>query len=355
MAIYQAKGLIPSSIIGSATIDASQNNVFSFICQGSYTDKYNIKIYKVSDSSLVFTTGDISLSPVKYNDETRTYTLSSGVLTNGTQYFWTVTTYQGASSAISIPATFWANANATLTMSVPSVITAQSYTFTATYTQSNGVALSYYYFVLSDSSGELERTNFVFSGNVQNTFSGFVSGNNYSTQVFGVTEKGYEFSSPVYSFSVSYSKPNINITPTITQDCKTGIGTMTWGEVTQINGNVSGTYSYLQNYGLAENWALNLDSGSYYYATLSISSVFNTVVACKPNGITNGVRILQEGSYGNYEIGYDSSINRFYFNIGGVIGYSQIIPFPTTEFHFILNPTKAYVFINSIIYPITYI
>lgn len=354
MSIYQAKNLTPSSIIGGATIDATMSNMFSFTCQGSTTDKFNIKIYKVSDNTQVFTTGDIPLSPVKYNNETVDLLLPANILTNGIQYKWTVTTYEGANSATSLQVTFWANSNATFSLSIPSIINAPSYTITATYNQSNGVPLSYYYFVLSDSTGELERTDLIFSGNVTYTFSNFVNDNTYMVEIFGVTNNGYEFNSGVYSFIVSYSKPNINIVPTITQDCKTSLGSVVWGDAVQINGSVSGTSSYLQNYMVADNWALSLGSGSYYYADVDIPSTMNVEISYVPNGITNGKLIELIRATSTYEFGYNSTMGRFYSNIGGVIGYSQSIAFPSSEFIIVLNSTVAYVRINNIVYGLTY-
>lgn len=348
MAIYQSKFLQPYN----TTIDGTAINPFTFVCQGTTITKYNAKIYRVSDNVQVYTTGDVILSPVKYNNDTASFDVPANTLTNGTQYKWDVTTYENASFVTSFQVTFWANATATLSMTVPSTITTQSYTFTATYLQANSVPLSYYYFVLSDITGELERTDLTFSGNVTTTFDGFVSGNSYGVQVFGLTNNGANVQSPVYNFTVAYAKPNINIVPTISQDCKSGLVTATWGNVVQITGSVSGTSSYIQNYGVADNWALDLANGAYWTANVNIPSTMSTVVQVKPDGFTTG-KIVELLNGTGYEFGYDSSTQRFYFIIGGVYGYSSVVTLPTTDYFVILNPTEAYVRIGSTIYTVS--
>lgn len=346
MAIYQAKFLQPYN----TTIDGTAINPFTFVCQGTTITKYNAKIYRVSDNVQVYTTGDIVLSPVKYNNDTVSFNVPALTVTNGTQYKWDVTTFENATSATSFQVTFWANAIATLTMTVPATITAQSYTFTATYSQANSVPLSYYYFVLSDVTGEIERTDATYSGSLSFKFQGFVSGNSYGIQVFGVTNNGASVQSPKYNFNVTYPKPSIDTVLQIIQDCKSTMVNIVWGTAVQILGTISGTYAYIQNYMSSNYYAIQLNSGAYYSANLTIPDVFSTIVQVKPNGFTTGKIVELTGSSGSYEIGYDGT--RFYYNNKSVLGYSIPIALPTTDYILVVNPTDAYVKINSVQYRI---
>jgi len=353
MAIYQSISLIPSNTT-TTVIDGTELNVFSFMCQGTTITKYNATIYKLSDNSVVYTTGDVPLSPVGYNGDTVSFNVPINTLTNGTQYKWNVTTYENASSITSFTATFWANAKATISMTIPSTISAQSYNFTATYVQTDNVPISYFYFVLSDSTGIIKQTDLTFSGNVKTTFSGFVDDNSYTVQVFGMTSNGYMFNSPVYMFNVNYPQPSISIVPTVIQNCKTSIVDIKWGGVVVIGGSVIGAYSYIQNYGLSNNWALSLGDTSYYSSDFEIPETFSYRMSYKPIDFTSGKMVSFQSTEGTkmYEFGYDSTYSRFYVNINGSYGYSQILPLPTTDFMVFLNPLDAYVRIDNILYQI---
>lgn len=353
MAIYQSTFLSPSSL-SVPTIDATVINPFSSTVQGTKCTKYNAKIYKLSDNTQVYSTGDIVLSPVKYNNDVITFNLPSSTLTNGTQYKWDVTTFEDLVSITSSQVLFNANANATFTMAVPSTINTQSYTFTATYNQSNNVPLSYFYFVLSDSTGVLEKTNLIFSGNVSYQFSGFVDNNSYSIQVFGMTSNGYAFNSPIYNFITDYPQPSISIVPTISQNCNTSIVDITWGKVVVIGGSVNGgSYTYLQNYGMASNWAIELADDAVYSANIDIPELMNVRLQVKAVSFTSGKIIeLVNVANNNYEFGYDNIYGRFYFKINGSYGYSEPIALPTVDFYVFLRPLDAYIKINDILYPI---
>jgi hypothetical protein len=237
-------------------------------------------------------------------------------------------------------------------MTVPTTITTQSYTFTSTYTQSNNVPLSYFYYVLSDSTGELKRTDLTFSGNVTVTFDGFVSGNNYSVQSFGKTINGADVQSPIYNFTVAYAQPNINTVPTIMQDCNSGLVDITVGNIVQITGTPSGSTSFLQNYGVAGNWALDLNNSASWSANVNIPETMSTTIQVKPDGFTTG-KILELINGVSYEFGYESATNRFYFIIGGIYGYSDVIALPTIDYFVVLHPTQSYVKIGSTIYSVT--
>lgn len=347
MAVYQASFLEPAN----KAIDGSSTNEFSFVCNGT-TDKYNAKAYRLSDNVQVYTTGEVPLSPVRYNGQKVLFYPTGGTFTNGVDYKWDVTTYSGASSATSFQVPFRANTTATLTSTIPSIITSQSYTFSFIYTQAQNVAIEYWFVEFFDSTNTIiTKTDSFYNGNVSYKYSGFASGNSYSVQATAVNTNGTIVKSPLYNFSVSYAKPNINIIPTITQSFITSLVNIIWGAVVQITGVVSGTYTFIQNYGISNNWALSLGSGAYYSADLAIPQTFTKIVPIKANGFTTGKLVELSGTNGTYEVGYDGT--RFYYNNKGIMGYSEPISLPTVDYQIFIRPTDAYVKINNVLYRIS--
>lgn len=346
MAIYQATRLSPAN----TAIDGTLANLFSFICNGSSITKYNVKAYRNSDNVQVYTTGDVVLSPVKYNKDKVEFTVPINTFTNGVEYKWDVTTYEGTSFATSYQVLFKANATATLTSTTPSSITTQSYTFNFVYTQAQNIPIEYWYMEFYDNSNVLLlKTDNAYNGNVSYKYRGFVSGNNYYVKATVVSSNGATVTSPIYNFSVSYAKPNINIIPSVVQDKFTSIVSLIWGSVVQIAGSVIGSFGFVQNYAIANNYALDIiNSGDYYSADINIPQVSTTIVPIAPYSFSDGILVRQSGVDGDYIVGYDGT--RFYFNNKGVMGYSVPITLTGDEYIVFLRPTDAYVKMGTNIY-----
>lgn len=351
MAIYQAKFLSPSN----TAIDGTLANIFSCVLQGTTITKYNAKAYNNSTGTQVYTTGDVVLSPVRYNNDFLSFTVPLNTFTNGIEYKWEITTFEGSASATSIQVVFKANATASLTSTTPSSITSQSYTFAFTYSQAQNIPINYWYMEFRDSNNDLLlRTENQYNGNITYKYSGFASGESYSVKCIVVNTNGVEVQSPIYNFSVTYARPNINVVPTIIQDAFSSIINVIWGAVTIITGVLNGTSTYIQNYGIANNWALNLNSNSYVDFSLNIPNNFTAIVPVKHNvGFTNGVICELNGANGSYYIGYDNTLGKYYFNNKGIIGYSQALPLPTTDYILFVRSTDAFVKINNIMYRIS--
>lgn len=347
MAIYQAIRLTPTNTAIDGTLPAT----CSFVCKGSTITKYNAKFLRTSDNVQVYTTGDVPLSPVKYDGNTVTFIVPPSTFTNGIEYKWYVDTYEGTSMATSIQIIFKANQTPTVTSTIPATINAQSYTFQFTYTQAQNVPIQYWYLEFKDSFGKIiETTDKFFNGNISYQKGGFISGQNYSVKAYTVNSSGVETSSPIYNFTASYGKPNITIVPTIIQDAITSIVTILWGSAVVVFGAVTGTYAFIQNYGLFGNWALNLSGGSIFTIARTIPEVQSTIISLNPNGFTDGKIATLKGFYGDYEFGYEAVNTRFYFNNKGVFGFSQSVPLPTDDYHIIIRPQNAYVKINDVLY-----
>lgn len=347
MAIYQSKFLSPMN----TSIDATVNNIFSCILQGSSITKYNAKIYNNSTGVQVYTTGDVPISPTKYNGDLLEFTVPQNTLTNGIEYKWEITTFEQTSSATSMPSIFRALTTPTVAISLPTTITSQSYTFNFSYSQVQNVPILYWYMEFRDSNNELlKTTDRNYNGNISYKYSGFVSGQTYSVKAIVVSSSGLESQSAIYNFAVAYSKPNVTLIPTIVQDCVTSIVNIIWGGAIIVFGVITGTYSYIQNYGIINNWALDLGGGGKFSITTNIPETQTSIIAIKHNGFTGGAIAKLVGSYGDYEFGYDTATSRFYFNNKGIFGYSQTMPLPTVDYHIFIRAQNAYVKINNILY-----
>lgn len=348
MSVFQSVFLSPSNIAIPAT---ATNNYECEIRTNTKADKYKIVIRKVSDNTVVKDTGDIVLSPVLYNGDKLTVPLLVNTLVNGTEYKWDITTYDGAQSATSIQSVFKCNSLASLSSTIPSTITSQSYDFTFVYSQSENIPLKYHSFIYYDVNNNIiKQTDNDYSGRLTNKFNGFISGSTYSIKCIGETQNNVLVESPKYTFSVSYSKPNINITPVINQDKNTSIVEFIIGELVQITATSSGTYSYLQNYGITDNVALQLDSGSWIQYPLNVPIGFNCSFMINLTNFTVGKFIEFIGLDGNYEIGYDG--NRFYYNNKGTLAYSIPITKPTIDIVVNVKGTDVSIVINNVMYKI---
>lgn len=78
-------------------IDATKDNVFSCYLNadgGTQINKYNLTIKSLTGTQ-VFTTGDVTLSPVLYNQNTLNITVpSSSTMINGVDYIWNIKLYE---------------------------------------------------------------------------------------------------------------------------------------------------------------------------------------------------------------------------------------------------------------------
>lgn len=351
MAIYEAIYFTPYNV----AIDATLTNTFSCTLQGTRIDKYRLYIYDNSDNSLDYDTGDVVISPAKYNNDQLEINIPANTLVNGKEYKWQVKTFEGINNVLSIPVLFKTNKTATISFTVPSTIENQAYDFIGTYTQDDGIPIEYYYFVFKDSDGDIIlQQDRNYDQRLEYTFDGFNNNTNYTMQVFGATQNGMAVNSPIYSFSTSYPQPNVNIIPSITQDKKTSISTIAWGNLTQINGSVTGTYEYINDFMYTGNKALKLDSGSVLNYNINVPEMFTLkFVWDVPTELNSGIIVELDGIAKNYKFGYNTESSRFYFENGSIFGYSYIIPqyaIQNKSILVVIRPTDCILIIDNVLW-----
>jgi len=320
MALYQATQLQPSNI----AFDATQNYGFSVVVQssGEAIDKYRTRAYDTSNDSLIWDTGEIVISPL-YSGETLNfdYIVGGGVVntvTNGKTVKWNIETFSGTSSVVSSFSVFRTNATPVITFTPPSTITSQSYSFTAIYSQSDNVPVSYYRYIFYDiNDSVLLQTDDIYNGRLSYTFDGFASGGQYSAKVEGYTVNNVYFSSTVQSFTVEYDQPSLITSPTITQSKETSFVTINIGEVVQQTASSTGSIEYINNR------VRLITSGDTIYQNITFTN--NFTVEFEWYTTTSDARelLVLEGDY-TAIVGYDGT--KFYYDVDGAIYNSTNIP-----------------------------
>lgn len=230
MAIYQPSNIAPSTFagMGAGVIDANDNVSISWQVNGtSALVAFRIAIYEnTAASTLVHQFVSSTPGPFYGTDEKgnpRFYIYEPGVtwascgLSNGNSYKLKITqnwkndpndsgetqknTYQNSDSI------FVARAAPTVSVAPGSgTLTSVSQTFTGTYSQAQGDALSWVRWILRNSAGEvLDDTGTIYTGVLSYTYDGFFSGETYSLQCTVQTSSGAEVST-TNSYAVSYEE-----------------------------------------------------------------------------------------------------------------------------------------------------
>jgi|GEM_PF-1756862 len=341
MAIYQATFLTPQNV----AIDVSEANLFTAQVNGTLITRYILEAYAITGGSALYTNDSgVLITPLGDKETVEIVVPANpGTLSNGNEYKWTLETFENAVSETSDEVAFIANDNPVVDLTFANTVTTQEFTFTPTYSQAQGVPVQYSYFQFNDGDGTpILTTDRNYSGNLSYTFSGFLNGSSYQVQFFGVTQNGVAFNTPLINFDVSYAQPNINIKPTITQNENTSIVTVEWGEVVLIPGTSSGTISYIDDYLVQGNTALDMEAGASVSWDVEVPESFTARRQwTKKVDFTTGVAVKLIGTTKNYEVGYDGA--RWYYNNGTAQGFSELIALSTNPLLIYMLPTVAYV------------
>lgn len=323
MSVYESTFLSPYNV----AINADENNTLQATVQGSGIVSYRIRIYDMSDDSLDLDTGDIVVSDLETGDKI-SYELLALTLVNGGLYKWNIETSDGTDSVISPFAVFKTNSAPIITFAPPTTITAQSYEFTATYSQAENVGVDYYQFVFYDINDiEVLTTDNTYSGKIKYTFEGFTNSRTYKVKIVGYTKNGVYWETAVNTFLVEYGQPNIFIEPEVTLDTETSLVTATVGEVNQISGIGSGSYSFVDGGIFPDNVALRLPTVSDT-ATFDVDFTNNFTLKgdFKCDGTAKELCYVNGSS--NAILGYDG--DKFYYTINSVT--FQSVSVNPTEF-----------------------
>lgn len=325
MAIYLSTFLSPKN----SCIDMATNQDFSCQVNGTVITDYQIIIYKVSDNTVLYDSTKLHLTTSLYDKETLTHTITGGTVTYRGACKWTIKTYSSALYTTTTETLFYNQTTPTLTFSPSSTITSKLCDFTATYAQTESIALKRFKFIWADSASvEIEDSDWIYSANIHYEFDGFTNGTSYKVKCITEDQLGIIVDSGYKDFTVSYTPPSLTISPTVTLLADKSAIKIEWSNVTQILGVVSGTSSYVDDFLVTNNHGLQLDASSSIEFTLDIPEEFTTTIVYQPDAtFTSGI-MVRLGT--DYDIGYDGT--RFYFNNGGTAVYGIPITLPTTPF-----------------------
>jgi hypothetical protein len=303
LALYSPSFLYPDNI----SVIASTPNTFTWQFNGNVQTDYQLMVYKNSDNTLVYNTG-------KINSSNQYHIVPSGVLVNGIAYKWRVTTYSNAFSANSNWTFFQANSLHTITISIPTIINTQNYVASFIYNQSEGIGLKQYRGLLYDNAATpnlIQDSDWIYISATPNQvinykISGLVSGNSYKFQLLTKNQQDAEVDTDLYSFNVSYTYPD-NIPEFTVNPNNNGSIKLSWTNLKQIFGTVTGSYTYIDG---KFNKDIHLDLNGVLSYTEKIPEGFTIAFWLKLNSDFSG-DFLRIGS--DFSVGYDNTIGRFYY------------------------------------------
>ncbi len=319
--IFRPQLLYPSNI----SLDMSVDQTFTCVVEGQRITGYEINIYDNSDSSLVYSDSETFTSEnYLYNKDTLSVIIpdTSGC-TNGNEYKWSLTYSNGSESVTSQEKLFYAAESASFTISIPATIEAQGYTFDGTYSQPDGVGVRYWYYELYDEDdGLLQRSRKVYSSNISLLVNGFLDGYTYKIKGFLETKQGIQISTDTYEFLVDYTPGELQIVLQTVYD-----ETRTAPHFLIPKGEVEGDYSYYPDLFENDNYGIELDTEAILYYDLSttlgddFTVYLDVIITTEFSG--DIIKILNTTTGEYYLVGYDDTLEQFYFDVDGTITYSE--------------------------------
>ena len=263
--LFQPTNITPSTRggLGNGTVDATKDLTVTFQVNGnSPLVAFAITIYTNNASSTqLYTTGKITdncpFYGINYAGDIQFFsytipaaTLSSASIANGGNYkliitqWWNENDYVTQTSA----SAFITRATPTLTMdSISSPVTTRVYTFSATYSQTEGDSLNWVRWMLAyDGQTDdpiYDSQNIYGTAEISMYYDGLFKDTSYVVRCIIQTENGVEADTGWVSFSVSYASASMEGVVTANRVCNKSAILLSWPMVQYIPPTISGTYS----------------------------------------------------------------------------------------------------------------
>lgn len=301
MGQYRPSGLIPSTLTSTYTIDATVANDFRCRINGtSPTTKYQLKIMKNdATSALVYDSGVVTLStplyPVSYNgtqNELVVNVPSTSGMANGNEYKWTMTSYWSNTDKYeSYENVFKAYANASVSITnLPTVLSEREYTFVASCTQAQGVAVERFGWIIRNKDTKEEAVNTIdgnniYSSDIRVTYNGFLSGTTEEIKVKCWLNDGTSVETEFQQFAVEYRLIALENNVVASAQSDGGVS-VEWTKLSYIVGSTTNNdYEYLQDlYGAYKGKYAHFNAGN----TVTFNEV-NTVPMAFPSSVSHVV------------------------------------------------------------------
>lgn len=332
MAVYRPIGFDPNK----TTRNMLEEQIFTAIVQSTTTD-YQIQIFDISDNSLKYDSGKVNLATTLYATETLSITIPITVAmatVRNLKYY--ITVWNGTENAFSREIPFTNYENPILTVSVPSTVDTQSYEFVGTQTQAQGIDASRYKYTLyANNSTQIATSDWIYNSSLKYTFENFVNNTTYKIKCESYDANELYAVSATYTFIVEYEEPSVTITPTVENIKEMSAIKVGWGGAYIVEGDLTGTSSYVENFLYGENYGLSLTSGSY----VDWEDVFTNqeyVISFIYSGDKTGdlLTLSNTDTLDYITIGHDGT--RFYRNQNGVYKYTTSIPLLSSNAYLIM-------------------
>ena len=265
--LFSPTHMIPSSILGSPTADATKNIELSWQINGnSSVVSYRLRIYLndassilVYDSSLVIL--QTPVYPVNFRGEPQriTATVPAYTLSNNTSYKYTVTISDWNMSVTSAEEPFRTVLSPNLSVNVPSAVTQKSFEFAGTY---SGAPVKSFRWILRNvtrNNTVIRDTGEIYSQDIRFFSDFFLSGYTYSIQLIVVNQDNVTLDSGVRTFPVSYTVdpiPGYVALEAIQSHSAVRVG---WGHATITGKPFGSNHTFVNSGGY---WWLHIPNGS---------------------------------------------------------------------------------------------
>lgn len=225
-----------------------------------------------------------------------------------------------------------------------STISNRSFTFSGSYSQSDGINWKYYTFNLYDVDGNIiDTTNEVNTGIITYTFDGFSNDTSYSIELIIETQDGIIVTTGKKSFSVSYSVTTIWNTPVYVENIESKNALKaSWGQpyinLSSVSGETAPYYEYISNSPSSGKKSIKLYKGTTlnYSVKTSLGRMFvpyNSTLSCRirlPIAFSgNIIELYNDVTDDYYIVSYDNGI--FSFDINGLYTGTIRAFYPTSS------------------------
>ena len=198
----------PYSInLAGITIAAEESNLVSWKVSGSISTSFAINIYNNSDNTLAWSLPQTTSYANQYN-------LPANALTNGIEYKIAITVWNDTgASATSDMVIFQTSARPIVTINSLTTVTSPNYTFAATYSQTESVAIRYWVAYLFDSNmNKIVDSGIQTSSVLEYLINNLQSEKSYYIEFQATSNKGLIGTSGKILFDVLYTQPSVNVT-----------------------------------------------------------------------------------------------------------------------------------------------
>lgn len=231
-------------MVNGNTIDPTLSNTFSWSSSGDISTAFQVQIYNNVTGNLVYD----STKQTSYNTY---FALPANSIPSNNVYKIIVTAFDvNGNSASSYSVIFSTSLTPVVTIvPISNPVGSQTYNFSATYSQSENVAMTSYLVYLYDANGNLlAQSNAQTGSTIEYMFSGLQSGDTYQVEFECTSAKGLTGTTGLVSFNVQYDQPYVNTQLTATNNSTTGTIDLSW-TVIQVIGqtDISGTVNYINN------------------------------------------------------------------------------------------------------------